>query len=267
MDPFGSYVYIPVEDPVLCYTVDNLDFTGSETDLGKPKQVITIKDHKLHLDVDALKEILHNTECKSLPVAVVSVAGAYRTGKSFLLDFFLRYLSVAVASKGDVLKCGEWMTSRGKDEGLDGFKWTGGTQAETNGIWLWSKPFVLLRNQKKVAVLLMDTQGTFDFQSTKQDCVNIFALSTLLSSVQIYNLSLKVREDDLEHLQLFAEYGKLVKQAEKSTDIKPFQTLLFLVRDWACDWQYSFGSEGGKKYLTNEVLQVSRTLKVLSCLV
>lgn len=37
----------------------------------------------------------------------------------------------------------------------------------------------------KVAVLLMDTQGAFDSQSTVKDCATIFALSTMTSSVQV----------------------------------------------------------------------------------
>ena len=37
----------------------------------------------------------------------------------------------------------------------------------------------------KVAVLLMDTQGAFDNQSTVKDCATIFALSTMTSSMQV----------------------------------------------------------------------------------
>lgn len=48
----------------------------------------------------------------------------------------------------------------------------------------------------------MDTQGAFDSESTVRDCATIFALSTMLSSVQIYNLSQNIQEDDLQHLQV-----------------------------------------------------------------
>lgn len=37
----------------------------------------------------------------------------------------------------------------------------------------------------QVAVLLMDTQGAFDNQSTVKDCATIFALSTMTSSMQV----------------------------------------------------------------------------------
>jgi len=48
----------------------------------------------------------------------------------------------------------------------------------------------------------MDTQGAFDSMSTVKDCATVFALSTLLSSVQVYNLMTNVQEDDLQHLQV-----------------------------------------------------------------
>lgn len=49
-------------------------------------------DHTFTLDEDALAEILLRDEVKDRNVVVVSVAGAFRKGKSFLLDFFLRYM-------------------------------------------------------------------------------------------------------------------------------------------------------------------------------
>jgi len=55
----------------------------------------------------------------------------------------------------------------------------------------------------QASVLLMDTQGAFDSMSTVKDCATVFALSTLLSSVQVYNIMSNVQEDDLQHLQVF----------------------------------------------------------------
>jgi hypothetical protein len=86
---------------------------------------------------------------------------------------------------------------------------------------MWSKVFpATMADGEKVAVILMDTQGAFDSQSTVRDCATVFALSTMLSSVQIYNLSQNIQEDDLQHLQLFTEYGRLALEKSGST---PFQ--------------------------------------------
>lgn len=49
-------------------------------------------DHNFELDESALERILLQEHIKDLNIVVVSVAGAFRKGKSFLLDFMLRYM-------------------------------------------------------------------------------------------------------------------------------------------------------------------------------
>jgi hypothetical protein len=113
---------------------------------------------------------------------VISVAGAYRKGKSFLLNFFLRYLRCHTHSKTNK-EVTDWLTS---EQTLDGFSWRGGSERDTTGILIWSEPFIIKdRKGDDVVVLLMDTQGAFDSTSTVKECTTIFALSTMLSSVQV----------------------------------------------------------------------------------
>lgn len=141
-----------------------------------------------------------------------------------------------------------------ENDPLSGFSWRGGSERDTTGILMWSKVFLsTLQNGEKVAIILMDTQGTFDSQSTVRDCATVFALSTMVSSVQIYNLSQNIQEDDLQHLQLFTEYGRLALEKSGST---PFQRLQFLVRDWSYPYEADYGSEGGAKILERR-LQIS----------
>ena len=64
----------------------------------------TLDDHTFELDEPALESILLNEEFRDKKVVVVSVAGAFRKGKSFLLDFFLRYLDKKV-KKGFYRHC------------------------------------------------------------------------------------------------------------------------------------------------------------------
>lgn len=67
-------------------------------DGGRPVQVVLAHpDHTFELDEDALSEILLHDDVKDRNVVVVSVAGAFRKGKSFLLDFFLRYMNSKVS--------------------------------------------------------------------------------------------------------------------------------------------------------------------------
>lgn len=61
---------------------------------GRAIQIVLAKsDHTFELDVDALEDILLSDEVRDKKVVVLSVAGAFRKGKSFLLDFLIRYLN------------------------------------------------------------------------------------------------------------------------------------------------------------------------------
>ncbi|XP_062979965.1 atlastin-2 isoform X1 [Elgaria multicarinata webbii] len=194
-------------------------------------------DHNFDLDESALERILLQEHIRDLNIVVVSVAGAFRKGKSFLLDFMLRYMYNKESSS--------WIG--GTNEPLTGFTWRGGCERETTGIQIWSEVFIVPKpDGTKVAVLLMDTQGAFDSQSTIKDCATVFALSTMTSSVQVYNLSQNIQEDDLQHLQLFTEYGRL---AMEEIYQKPFQTLMFLIRDWSYPYEHSYGLTGGQEFL------------------
>ncbi|XP_061166573.1 atlastin-2-like [Saccostrea echinata] len=221
---------------------------------GEPVQIIraTTKEeeektlHFFELDEEKLAKILLDPRIQEKKVVVVSVAGAFRKGKSFLLDFFLRYLN----AKGHP----NWLG--GDDSPLEGFTWRGGSERETTGILMWSEPFICkVPSGEEVAVLLMDTQGAFDSESTVRDCATIFALSTMLSSVQVFNLTHNIQEDDLQHLQLFTEYGRLALEDNDNVS-KPFQCLMFLVRDWSFPYESPYGAAGGRKVLEKR-LQIS----------
>lgn len=115
---------------------------------------------------------------------------------------------------------------------------------------MWSEVFTHdFKNGEKVAIILLDTQGIFDDKSSVRDCTTIFALSMMLASVQCYNLMQNIREDDLQHLELFTEYGRLA--LEQSAEI-PFQKLLFIVRDWPFAYETNYGWNG--QQLMNETL-------------
>lgn len=124
-----------------------------------------------------------------------------------------------------------------------GFKWRGGKDPETNGIWIWPDVFTHdFENGDRVAIILLDTQGIFDHTSSMKDCVSIFAISMLLSSVLCYNVTQNVEEDKLQHLQFFTNYAQL---AMKDSSKKAFQKLLFIVRDWqfVCDHDFGYSKE------------------------
>ncbi|CAH1977350.1 unnamed protein product [Acanthoscelides obtectus] len=218
-------------------TEDEFEYEDTMTKPHAVPIVVANQDHSFQLDEEALKKVLLRDELKDRYVVVVSVAGAFRHGKSFLLDFFLRYMNAKNTS--------EWIGA--EEAPLEGFSWKGGSERDTTGILMWSEVFTAeLNTGEKVAVILLDTQGTWDSKSTVKECATIFALSTMLSSVQIYNLSSNIQEDDLQHLQLFTEYGRLALADSGTT---PFQRLQFLVRDWRFPYEAPYGAVGGQQIL------------------
>ncbi len=58
--------------------------------------VINEEEHLFSLNEEALEKVLLQDHIKDCNAVVVSVAGAYRKGKSFILDFFLRYMNYMV---------------------------------------------------------------------------------------------------------------------------------------------------------------------------
>ena len=73
---------------------------------GRPIQVVKVSDeHSFDLVEDNLSSLLNRADVKDKPVVVVSVAGAFRKGKSFLLNFFIRYLSYITKSEVGIHCC------------------------------------------------------------------------------------------------------------------------------------------------------------------
>ncbi|CAF3204704.1 unnamed protein product [Rotaria socialis] len=207
-----------------------------------PVQIVSITvDHKFVLDEKKLKQILFHKRALGKKISLVSIAGDFRKGKSFMLDFFLRYLRAKDHT--------DWIGR--EDEPLKGFDWRGGATRHTTGMIMWSEPFLLsLPNGEEIAVFLMDTQGTFDSNSTVFENAFIFALTLLVSSVTVYNIMHNLQEDNLQHLSFFAEYGVLAIDAYHTS---PFQQLTFLVRDWQFEYETPYGFDGGEEVLSDRL--------------
>ncbi|XP_075727558.1 atlastin-3 isoform X3 [Rhipicephalus microplus] len=213
---------------------------------GEPVQILRIEGGEtIVFDERALESILLADHVKDRSVVVISIAGAYRQGKSFLLNFLLTHLRHNGRSK--------WIEET--DTPLRGFQWRPGSTRETAGILLWNEVFLMTNSDgEKVAVLLMDTQGTFDCESTMKESTVIFSLSLMASSVQIYNIMSNIKENDLQHLQFFAEYGRLAQEDNKT---QAFQKLLFLVRDWNWAHEFECGFQGGTSLMTSRLKTTS----------
>ena len=117
----------------------------------------------------------------------------------------------------------------------------------------------------------------FDGETTLGETAKIFALSAMISSLQIYNLSQRVKETDLDFLkvyvfnipcdatkyillyllitlQFFTDYATEAVKVRGNVPYAPFGELLFLIRDWQDGDEYGYA--GGRKE-KDEVLKVS----------
>lgn len=90
----SSYVQKYIKKYVnLIFLYNNIGDTMESGKPGPVQVVLVQKDqHSFELEEKALASILLQDRIRDLDVVVVSVAGAFRKGKSFLLDFMLRYL-------------------------------------------------------------------------------------------------------------------------------------------------------------------------------
>lgn len=156
----------------------------------------------------------------------------------------------------------DWLSddSISLDPEFAGFGWAHGANRDTTGIWMWSTPIIRKTpDGREVAVLLVDTQGTFDNQTTAEVNAMVFALNALISSFQVYNISKRIGEDILQHMHLFTKFGQMVSTEQTSSTAqvvnRPFQRLMFLVRDWGSPKQHYYGQEGGEAHL-QDVLNV-----------
>ena len=131
-------------------------------------------------------EALQVLSALTQPVAVVAVAGKYRTGKSFLLNHVL-------------LRAG-----RGK-----GFQVGPTTQPCTKGLWLWTEP---VQRRDGTATIIIDTEGTGATNSDDSRDTRIFSLALLLASYFVYNSQGSIDEPALANLQVVTNVSKMVHQ-------------------------------------------------------
>ncbi|CEG43278.1 guanylate-binding n-terminal domain containing protein [Plasmopara halstedii] len=186
----------------------------------KPVPLITFDEEENKFKVnDAAVELLN---CIEGHVAVIAMAGLYRTGKSSMLN---------------------WLLDR-----QSGFRVGPTIERCTRGIWLWGQPQRhTMADGKDVWVLMLDTEGMGGLEASQQYDARIFSLATLLCSRLIYNSHGSVDEKAISGLSFIAQLAKNIKvnattekgETDNEDDIMQFHSFfpsfLWVVRDFTLD--------------------------------
>nr|XP_045231186.1 RING finger protein 112 isoform X3 [Macaca fascicularis] len=109
---------------------------------------------------------------------------------------------------------------------LQGCRW--GANGLARGIWMWSHPFLLGKEGKKVAVFLVDTGDAMSPELSRETRIKLCALTTMLSSYQILNTCQELKDTDLDYLEMFVHVAEVMG---KHYGMVPIQHLDLLVRD------------------------------------
>jgi predicted GTPase len=147
-------------------------------DTKHPVQFITFESNKWKIN-EKCEKIIKNIK---KPVKVISVCGRFRTGKSYIMNLFA---------------------------GQPGFDLGHTTNAETKGIWMWTK------EEEKYHLILLDTEGLYDPKQKggKDFDTKIFLISVLLSSYFIYNILQNIDSTVIKELSVVTEFLDLIESS------------------------------------------------------
>ena len=193
---------------------------------GRSVPLITFDDSRFHVHEEAVQMLA----CLEAPLAVVAVAGMYRTGKSFLLNR-------VILGKKSAFTVGPT------------------TRACTKGIWVWSEPLTVHTPEgREVKVLVVDTEGIGAPTADATHDTRIFALGLLLSTYFIYNSVGSVDEQALSNMSLVTNLSSQIRQSSEQ-DVSEFPAFLWVVRDFALQLMSSDGEVISSSVYLEDVLK------------
>jgi hypothetical protein len=145
------------------------------------------------------------------PLAIVSVAGMYRTGKSYLLNRMLLNRSNGFGVGPTINPC-------------------------TKGLWIWGQP---IRSQdedgKPLTLLIIDTEGLGALDEDQTHDVKIFSLAILLSTCFVYNSVGSIDENAIQSLNMVLNLTDHISKLSQTAPGSPSElpSFVWVVRDFS----------------------------------
>ncbi|XP_069841102.1 RING finger protein 112-like [Dendropsophus ebraccatus] len=217
---------------------------------GSPRQLVyRDRNGALRLDTETAQRCFGDSRIADHSLCLISVIGEKRCGKSFLMNYIVRALynqERGMAILGD------------QNERLTGFQWQNGDDVVTEGIWIWDRPFILERNGEKMAVFVLDTEGSLDLELNPETSHKLSALSMFLSSYQIFNINKSLKRTELDLLEIYDLIQDCIPPTAGPAGgaMTRFKMLDLLVRDY--NDPGNCGREAGQDYLSREIRKLER---------
>lgn len=170
-------------------------------------------------------------------LAVISIVGKYRTGKSY----FINKVLLNIPPKAEGFAVGPTVNPC------------------TKGLWLWNRTIPASRfgGESDLEVLIMDTEGFGGVDEGVNHDTRIFLFSILLSSFFIYNSVGSIDENALQSLSMIINIAKDIRVKSFGQDTEEdlaaaFPTFLWVVRDFILSIEDNKGRNmSPKEYLEN----------------
>ena len=174
------------------------------------RKLVTTQQDGQHHGLQLVEEALELLQTIDKPLAVLSICGPYRSGKSYFLSRLM--------GRPGTFQLGHSM------------------RACTRGIWMATA----VLECEEFAIVLLDTEGIDAIRASETTAMSLLTLTTLLSSYLIYNSKKVPQKVDLDKMRCFTQLSTSIltqRGDSMSADSvkKFFPHFLWLLRDVALD--------------------------------
>ena len=179
------------------------------------------------------------------PVAVVAIAGIYRSGKSFLLN------------------C---LAQPDRDDAVPLFEVGPTINACTRGLWIWPTAMTVPQpDGTSLRVLFVDSEGLGAVGGTQQHDLQVFSLALLISSLFAYNSVGAIDESSISQLSFVTQLSKHIQVKSAGAEgaggdpgelDKFFPDFVWILRDFTLNLVDEYGNPITEhEYLENALME------------